>query len=223
MHISDRVAMKCLNIWLTRIRKTYPEFKYIWVAERQKKNKDNQTIHFHLVTNQYMKIKTVNWWMAKSIDNCVKDGLCSWGKGSLGMYNGVDVRPIYNKAGVDMYLKKYCSKNDDEFQVRPWGCCRMVSALFTVVNVTQEWFEKMRDRGWIKNEVDGVKKYIEGVGWKYYNWAVERSGISKKTGKIWKAVVTPKSVRDKIRWINDQVESFYGNIIYAESRAALAI
>jgi hypothetical protein len=35
---------------------------YLWVAERQK----NNTIHFHLLTNDFMEIRIVNEFMANS-------------------------------------------------------------------------------------------------------------------------------------------------------------
>jgi len=53
---TDDQAFECWNLWLTRLRKTYNLLNYIWVTERQK----NGTIHYHMLTNNYMPILQIN-------------------------------------------------------------------------------------------------------------------------------------------------------------------
>ena len=143
INISDNVAFDIWNLWLTHLRKYYGLTNYLWVTERQK----NKTIHFHMLTNQFLPIKNVNRTMANIIDNKVKNGLCSWGNSSVSSYNGVDVDSIYNskrhrKSGKELnptqvrnwlqkYVTKYVSKNNESFEHLCWHCSRSVSQLFT--------------------------------------------------------------------------------------------
>lgn len=141
--MSDNVAFDIWNLWLTHLRKYYGLTNYLWVTERQK----NKTIHFHMLTNQFLPIKNVNRTMANIIDNKVKNGFCSWGNSSVSSYNGVDVDSIYNskrhrKTGKELnptqvrnwlqkYVTKYVSKNNESFEHLCWHCSRSVSQLFT--------------------------------------------------------------------------------------------
>lgn len=141
--MSDSVAFDIWNLWLTHLRKYYGLTNYLWVTERQK----NKTIHFHMLTNQFLPIKNINRTMANIIDNKVKNGLCGWGNSSVSTYNGVDVDSIYNskrhrKTGKELnptqvrnwlqkYITKYVSKNNESFEHLCWHCSRSVSQLFT--------------------------------------------------------------------------------------------
>ncbi len=57
--LPDENAYKIFNTWLTRCRRNSGLKTYLWVAERQK----NGTVHFHLLTNDFMPIKQVNDYM----------------------------------------------------------------------------------------------------------------------------------------------------------------
>lgn len=87
----DFYAFKCLNTVLTRLRKKCGLKSYLWITERQK----NGTIHFHMLTNNYMYIRKVNHYMAKAIETQIKkhniDVVFDVRK-----YNGVDVRHVNN-------------------------------------------------------------------------------------------------------------------------------
>lgn len=134
--LSDQSCYKFFNLWLTRCRKTGGLNSYLWVAERQK----NETIHFHLLTNDYMEIKAVNGYMAKALSNGKKkedeEALNSFDPKK---YNGIDVKKVGNKREKLVgYLSKYITKNDIEFYRLPWHCSRDVSRLFTSVNFEME-------------------------------------------------------------------------------------
>ena len=58
--LTDETGYKIYNTWLTRCRRDSGLKTYLWIAERQK----NGTIHFHLLTNNFMPIKKVNGFMA---------------------------------------------------------------------------------------------------------------------------------------------------------------
>lgn len=146
VEITDKIAYQVLNTWLTRCRKNCGLKSYLWVAERQK----NGTLHFHLITHNFMHIRTVNEFMKQSL-------LTQWEKGNLNCklkvlakYNGVDVDDLYKskrrKKGnnrntqqeaqrkLSYYLTKYISKNDVKSERLPWHCSRDISALFISIN-----------------------------------------------------------------------------------------
>jgi hypothetical protein len=143
LNCSDDVAFELWNYWLTACRKRYNLTNYIWVTERQK----NGTIHFHMLTNNWLPVQMVNRAMAIIIDNAVLRGRLSWGASSLDRYNGVDVDSIYNskrhkKTGktlnpvqlrnwITKYITKYVTKNNEKFHHLCWHCSRSLSALFT--------------------------------------------------------------------------------------------
>lgn len=142
--LSDQSCYKYFNLWLTRCRKTAGLNSYLWVAERQK----NSTIHFHLLTNDYMEIKSVNGYMSKALTN---------GKKKLDQevlktvdtekYNGIDVKKVGNgREKLVGYLTKYITKNNIEFYRLPWHCSRDVSRLFTSVNFEYEDADKYFDQ-----------------------------------------------------------------------------
>lgn len=130
--LPDKIGMKCLNIWLTRIRKLNPKINYLWVAERQK----NGTMHFHVLVDKWLNIRVTNWYMAQSLDkyrNDLPEVFKNWNKRK---YNGVDVREVYNRKGVQKYIAKYCTKRSDLFECRANGFSRLISGLFTKVMVS---------------------------------------------------------------------------------------
>lgn len=134
--LSDQSCYKFFNLWLTRCRKTGGLNSYLWVAERQK----NKTIHFHLLTNDYMEIKEVNGYMAKALSNGQKkeseETLKSF---ESEKYNGIDVKKVGNtREKLVGYISKYITKNEIEFYRLPWHCSRDVSRLFTTVNFDEK-------------------------------------------------------------------------------------
>ncbi|WP_233882170.1 rolling circle replication-associated protein [Tenacibaculum piscium] len=143
--LSDEMAYKLFNTWLTRCRKNEKLKSYLWVAERQK----NKTLHFHLLTNQYMAIRTVNGYMASALKTQFKNGSIPPEIEAPTKYNGVDVDNLYyskrrknhkkriSKAEtikkLSYYITKYVTKNTERFSRLAWHCSRSISNLFTSV------------------------------------------------------------------------------------------
>lgn len=150
----DKVVYRMFNKWLTNCRKRYNLKTYAWVAERQ----SNGTVHFHILTPDWMSIKAINRAMATTINNEVLKGNASWNNSSVEKYNGVDVdspqfpkkrqnenRDQYRKRKasavkgdvrlrmkwIASYLVKYVTKSKEEFTHLPYHSSRDVSALFT--------------------------------------------------------------------------------------------
>ena len=150
----DKVVYRMFNKWLTNCRKRYNLTTYAWVAERQ----NNGTVHFHILTPNWMNVKSINSAMATTINNEVLKGNASWNNSSMEKYNGVDVdspqfpkrrqnenREQYRKRKANAvkgdvrlrmkwiasYLVKYVTKSKEEFVHLPYHSSRDVSALFT--------------------------------------------------------------------------------------------
>jgi hypothetical protein len=165
--LSDQSCYKFFNLWLTRCRKTGGLNSYLWVAERQK----NKTIHFHLLTNDYMEIKEVNGYMAKAISNGQKkenDETLKWFEPEK--YNGIDVKKVGNtREKLVGYLSKYITKNEIEFYRLPWHCSRDVSRLFTTVNFEEEDSDRYFDL--LPESMDEYKihysEYLNTGGFKF--------------------------------------------------------
>lgn len=146
VEISDEIGYKCLNTWLTRCRKDLGLKSYLWVAERQK----NGTLHFHLITHNYMPIRKANEFMKTALYTQFTKGNLNCKLKVIENYNGVDVDSLYNskrnkvkgerldkisaQRKLSYYLTKYISKNDTKSERLPWHCSRDISALFISIN-----------------------------------------------------------------------------------------
>lgn len=182
---NDEIIVKIWNSCLTSLRSSLGLKSYIWVMERQ----GNGTMHYHMLTNDYMPIRAVNSVVAGCIDYYVKRGLCNWGNSSITRYNGVDVCSIskripegdknyrskaYQK--VIHYVTKYMSKNNALESRRQWHCSRLVSALFVTaflsheeVNILFEGEEHLfKDKKVIQTEFADIVliSVIESTAWK---------------------------------------------------------
>ena len=146
VEISDEIGYKVFNTWLTRCRKECGLKSYLWVAERQK----NGTLHFHLITHNYMHIRKVNEFMRQSLLTQYEKGFLKCNPKVIEKYNGVDVDNLYHskrkknnnkrlsrveaQRKLSYYLTKYISKNDVKSERLPWHCSRDISALFISIN-----------------------------------------------------------------------------------------
>lgn len=145
--MADDISFKLWNSCLTSLREKLGLKSYIWVMERQ----SNGTVHFHMLTIDYMPVRGVNSVVANCIDYYVSKGLASWGRSSVSKYNGVDVENIskrarkhdgkFNDTAYRMcvhYVTKYMSKNSEKEAHRQWHCSRLVSALFVTAYLSHE-------------------------------------------------------------------------------------
>lgn len=165
----DDLGYKVFNTWLTRCRKDAGLKSYLWVAERQ----HNGTLHFHLITNNFMRISIVNTYMKECIRTQNKKLNLGISDRIINSYNGVDVDNIWEskrKKGdkkrlnkveatrkISMYLTKYVSKNDTKSDRLPWHCSRDISALFISINYSDVSMLEIADL--ISNNPDAVISY----------------------------------------------------------------
>lgn len=171
----DNTCYKIWNIFLTRLRERYAKFEYIWVVERQservkfgdKKGQDNNTIHFHLLTNIWMPIRPIqeifNSIISKQQWKCNDKAIR---RDDIFNLNGVDSRRVRSYKGVRDYMAKkrimeyekhegdayvgqkvrqYVTKNNTVFDRLTWHCSRLVSSLFTKVIVADYDLHKWAD------------------------------------------------------------------------------
>lgn len=128
--VSDRQAIKALGAFLDNVNKRSKDFQYLWVAEKQTKNKvfkDN--IHFHLITNKYWDI---NRWWEYWLDVQKNQGIVPRDE-DFKPSSAFDVKVINaaNIKGVANYITKYITKNTGEFRCMIWNCSRKISQLYT--------------------------------------------------------------------------------------------
>lgn len=165
----DDIAYKILNTWLTRCRQDLGLKSYLWVAERQK----NNTLHFHLITNNFMPIRKANSFMRECIKTQNSKNNLGISENIINRYNGVDVDNIWeNKKGrqkksrlnkteatrkISYYLTKYISKNNTTSQRLPWHCSRDISALFISINYKDVTMSEVADI--VSNNPEAVTSY----------------------------------------------------------------
>ena len=92
IEITDVVGYQVFNTWLTRCRKELGLKSYLWVAERQK----NATLHFHLITNNFMHIRKANEFMRQCLRTQFDNGNLNCKLKVIEKYNGVDVDNLYH-------------------------------------------------------------------------------------------------------------------------------
>ena len=129
--ISDDDAFKVWNYWLTFLRKEQKLTSYLWVTERQK----NGTIHYHMLTCDYMPIRKTNDALRTILKNYNEKYNRGWQ--NIENYNGVDVFSVWAKRGKnvkrgynDYTIKDFISKEEFE-QRKSRGISKRGDILFT--------------------------------------------------------------------------------------------
>jgi len=165
--VSDEIAIKCLNKFLTVLRKEHAGTEYLWIAERQTKNEaypDN--IHFHIMLNKRLNIFRFNkLWTIQQYNSGITHNKYSkaqverWTDIKNSGLHPVDVKKVYTIDGLAQYLTKYVTKQrvstnekkqlkkdgslkEKAFKCRAWHCTRGVSKLFTRSVITRECYNE---------------------------------------------------------------------------------
>ena len=97
-------SKKMLNIFFTKLRKKYPDLKYIWVMERGEKH---SRLHYHLLTNLDFGIYCTNSKHQAQKDLEVNFAKTVWKHGYVDIKT-LDIGGMYNIAG---YLSYYITKS----------------------------------------------------------------------------------------------------------------
>jgi hypothetical protein len=169
---TDYQAIKCLNKYLTVLRKKNGLFNYVWVAERQdgKRNKYKTAtgnLHFHIIIDRRFEISYINsLWVCQQYNSKIineeaalkfkndngitfkqahKKGCeagSDWHQVIQKYLNPVDVDKVKNIDGMSAYLTNYIIKNETKASCAIWHCNRNVSKLFTKQLISKATFEK---------------------------------------------------------------------------------
>ena len=113
---TDHISKKHLDTFLKRCRRKYPDFKYVWVIEKQKRGAP----HFHILTPYYVDKEWLN--------NAWNDIANKWQ-----VSNGYQLQTLLpnvikvNQAGA--YLSKYLSKEGHKIGGRGYGIDQNTRAL----------------------------------------------------------------------------------------------
>jgi hypothetical protein len=156
---SDYEAVKCLNKYLTVLRKKNGLFNYVWVAEKQ----GNGNIHFHMIIDKRFEIDFINsLWVCQQYNSGIINeeqklklyndtGLTFKKLHKLGgenykivqkYLNPVDVKKVKTIDGMSQYLTNYVIKNESKLSCNIWHSNRNVSKLFTKQLISKKTFEK---------------------------------------------------------------------------------
>jgi hypothetical protein len=156
--VDDRKAIEVLKCFLENAKKRNPKFEYIWVAEKQSKNKlFPNNIHFHIITNVFWDI---NRWWRYWISIQAKFGIVPRDNVKAGS-SAFDVKKINsnNKKAIGNYIAGYLSKSTETFDCRVWHCSRGVSKLYTGFYSGIGFIEQLQ-RLEQENLLDGKMKII---------------------------------------------------------------
>lgn len=138
VHTDNEIKYKCLNHFLTNLRRNYKVEKYIWKAEKQ----ENGNIHFHILTDRYIhysKLRT-SWntiieklgyvsQYRRNQQKCFQEGFkmsenpkdkrdyktqfAAYEKGIKENWtnpNSTDIHALYKIKNLSAYMAKYLSK-----------------------------------------------------------------------------------------------------------------
>jgi hypothetical protein len=160
---TDYQAVKCLNKYLTVLRKKDGLFNYVWVAEKQ----GNGNIHFHMIIDKRFEISYINsLWITQQYNSKIineeqklkfyndygttfkkahkmgcEEGN-NWHQVIQKYLNPVDVKKVKTIDGMSQYLTNYVIKNESKLSCNIWHSSRNVSKLFTKQLISKKVFEK---------------------------------------------------------------------------------
>jgi hypothetical protein len=113
---TDHISKKHLDTFLKRCRRKFPQFKYVWVIEKQKRGAP----HFHILTPYFIEKE----WLNNAWNEIATTWQASEGKEQQTLLpNVIKV----NQAGA--YLSKYLSKEGHKIGGRGYGIDQETRAL----------------------------------------------------------------------------------------------
>jgi hypothetical protein len=194
--VSDRLAIKVLGTFLDNVSKRFKDFQYIWVVEKQTKNKIfENNIHFHLVTNKYWEIS--RWW-AYWVEVQKKFGVIPRNQ-EFNPTSAFDVKTIKsnNIKAVGNYITKYVTKNKGSFHGMLWNCSKKISQLYTDFYTDQsflEEFRKMEKDGSLKGKIKSHKLEHCTIHFLPLNEATTKfyTPLDEINKKMWEETIYPK-------------------------------
>ena len=124
----DHLSKKHLEAFIKRIKRKYPIFQFIWVAEKQKRG----AIHFHLLTPQYIDKETIN----KAWNGIVQ----KWQRSQI--ENGCKQQEVYPNVGkvfeAGKYMTKYMQKEGENIGGNMYGIDMVTRSLMEPETITLE-------------------------------------------------------------------------------------
>lgn len=192
--VTDQRGVSILNKFLTAVRKKHLNFQFLWVAERQDKNRENPgNIHFHMIMNKRLPVREYNALWVLQQYNAGLRGKNKYGEpispaeinsryedGTIGkVFNPYDAKKISSIGGLSSYLTKYITKQEENvaFGCAVWHCSRGVSRLFTKAVVSPSAFR--------------------------YAMSLNNCRVDKKTGEVFEATAIRKQFFMMV-WVNNK-------------------
>ena len=171
--VTDDLAYKFFNQWLTVLRSKNIIRTYLWVAERQQ----NGTVHYHIAIPHRVYAPHANKAMQIILTNAVRKQQLQWNIQAAKKYNGVDLaknrktRRVTNFAvkkgqkSLANYLTKYVTKNDEKFSHYAWHCSREFSNLCLKISFTNDELLTCGFEQWINENKQFESEYFIFFPW----------------------------------------------------------
>jgi hypothetical protein len=144
IHSDYDVKYKCLNYFLTDLRRKKGLRHYLWRAEPQK----NGNIHFHIATNQFF-----DWQFIRDTWNNTQKNL-----GYIDLFNNkhhhinpnsTDIHSVYDIKHSGAYIAKYLKKIDSDsrsIQGKIWDCSRSLKPKEKcLIDITPNRFKELEE------------------------------------------------------------------------------
>jgi len=187
--VEDRKAIEILKCFLENAKKRKPDLEYLWVAEKQTKNKVfPNNIHFHIITNVHWDIK--RWWNYW-VELQASFGIVPRESHQAGA-SAFDVKAIKssNKKAIGNYVAGYLSKSLETFDCRPWHCSRKISRLFTGFYTGIEFiqqFERLEKANLLGGKIKCIPKEFCNILLIPFNQTTEKfyEKIHVKNRELW--------------------------------------
>lgn len=147
---SDHLSKKHLDNFVKRIKRKYPHFQYVWVAEKQKRG----AIHYHILTPHYIDKEVIN----KAWNGIVQ----KWQRGEA--ENGCKQQEVYPNVGkvysAGKYMTKYMQKEEENIGGNMYGIDFTTRDLMKPKNITFESSENLNE---VTKELAQAIKSKDGI------------------------------------------------------------
>lgn len=175
--VTDDMAYKLFNNWLTVCRKYLKLKNYMWVREFQKIG----TVHFHMLVPHYFHVVNANRAMQQALITQINTGELKWHVKAAKRYNGVHIgkndktkrvtnfaKPRERRALLN-YMLKYMSKNkvqDESPNHYAWHNSRAFSRMITSMALTEDEARQLQIREQLNFDTTWQNEWFTHIVWK---------------------------------------------------------
>jgi hypothetical protein len=237
-HVTDQRGNEIFNKFRTQVRKKYPDFEYIRIAEHQPL-REEKTIHFHCLCNRYLPATTWNaMWALMQYNSGLRgrrrngemvgrdEFMANYRAGTVGrLFNPAQMRHADDITGLAAYVTAYVTQQEkkEDFGCLVWHCSRKVSKMFTREVVSPSTFRYLCSFANMKLDKDTgecwpapvvVKQFYTMV---YVENKANGPPILRRMEKANKWIMQGMKV-ESLTWLDDDL---YRKVLYNEKEARI--